>query len=308
MGIGLYPRDGKEADELLRNADIAMYRAKEEGRNGYQFFNEAFTQAALQDALIDHALKGALERNEFRLLYQPQFDLNTGRLIGAEALLRWHHHQHGDLSPADFIPVAEHNGLIMEIGRWVFQTACQQAKAWHDAGLDVGRIAVNVSGYQIRAPNFADEVQDLLATTECSAQWLELEVTESFVMRRLEHSVAQLNQLRALGVQIAIDDFGTGYSSLSYLKRLPIDKLKIDQAFVRDINTDPNDKAIAASIIAMGHALGKTIIAEGVETEAHVEFLMSKHCDQVQGYLYARPLSAEHFQARLLKTDSALSV
>lgn len=299
IGVCLYPRDGQDADELILNADIAMYRAKEDGRNAYQFFSAELTNAAQLHAAIDSALKGALDRQEFALVYQPQFDLASGKLIGLEALLRWHHRELGDQSPARFVPIAEQNGMILEIGAWVLLTACRQARAWHDAGFDYGRIAVNVSGNQIRGADFADKAQALLLETGCEAGWLEMEITESFVMRRLENSAEQLNRIRGLGVQIAIDDFGTGYSSLSYLKQLPIDKLKIDQSFVRDIERDPNDMAITASVIAMGHALGQTIIAEGVETEAQADFLKANQCDQVQGYLYGKPVPAEEIERML---------
>jgi len=300
MGICIYPQDGQEVDELMRNADIAMYRAKEDGRNGYQFFSAELTKVAIEHAVIDTALKGALEREEFALVYQPQFDLADRKLSGVEALLRWRNPELGDISPARFVPIAEQHGMILEIGRWVLLTACRQARAWHDAGLDFGRIAVNISGNQIRGAGFAETVHEVLIEADCEPRWIELEITESFVMRRLEHSVVQLNRIRELGVQIAIDDFGTGYSSLSYLKQLPIDKLKIDQSFVHDIPEDPNDMAIIASIIALGHALGQIIIAEGVETEAQAEFLKTKHCDQVQGFLYGRPVSATEIAPLLL--------
>ncbi|MET0072049.1 MAG: EAL domain-containing protein [Candidatus Thiodiazotropha sp.] len=293
MGISLYPHNGEQATELLQNADAAMYRAKDEGRNTYQFYTSELTVVAFEHVFLENALRGALENEEFRLVYQPQVDLATGEVIGMEALLRWHHPTQGIISPARFIPIAEQSGLIIDIGTWVLATACTQGKAWLDQGCDIGRIAVNVAGQQIQDHEFVRRVEAVLKASGLPAGHLVLEVTESFVMRRAEASIQQLEALRDRGIEIAIDDFGTGYSSLSYLKQLPIDKLKIDQSFVRDIPHDPNDMAISEAVIVMGKALGMHIIAEGVETDEQASFLRNKGCGQAQGYLFSKPVSAE---------------
>ncbi|MDA0867685.1 MAG: EAL domain-containing protein, partial [Cyanobacteria bacterium] len=238
MGVSLFPQDGETASELMRNADMAMYRAKDNGRNAYKFFTADLTEQARRHAQLENAMREAFVRQEFYLVYQPQINLKTGQVIGMEVLLRWQSAEIGLVSPAVFIPAAEQNGMIRDIGRWVLETACRQGKVWLDQGLDIGWMAVNVSGKQLQDQDFADDVRRVLDTTQFPAQHLELEVTESFVMQVPEVSIQHLNTLKALGIQISIDDFGTGYSSLSYLKRLPIDKLKIDQAFIRDIYTD----------------------------------------------------------------------
>lgn len=299
MGVSLYPQDGDQATELLQHADAAMHRAKDEGRNTYQFYTSDLTSAAFEHVFLENALRGALANQEFRLVYQPRVDLMSGKFTGMEALLRWHHPNQGVISPARFIPIAEQGGLIIDIGAWVLSTACAQGKAWLDQGYDIGRIAVNVAGPQIQDPGFIQQVESILKASGFPTGHLELEVTESFVMRRTEDCIQQLTTLRALGIEIAIDDFGTGYSSLSYLKQLPIDNLKIDQSFVRDIPNDPNDMAISEAVIAMGKALGMRIIAEGVETEKQAEFLREKGCAQAQGYLFSRPVSAEKLEERL---------
>ncbi|WP_256857688.1 putative bifunctional diguanylate cyclase/phosphodiesterase [Solemya velum gill symbiont] len=241
LGISLYPQDGKSADELLHNADAAMYRAKEEGRNNYQFYTEALTHKAFERVLMENNLRQALEKEEFILHYQPQLDLHTGKIVGAEALIRWQQPQLGLISPSRFIPIAEDSGLIMPIGEWVLQEACSQAKKWLDKGIDIGRIAVNVAGPQLQRGRLVEVVQDVLAKCGLPASRLEIEVTESLLMQKTESAIKQLDELRQLGIVLAIDDFGTGYSSLSYLKQLPIHKLKIDRSFVHDIPGDPDD-------------------------------------------------------------------
>jgi diguanylate cyclase (GGDEF)-like protein/PAS domain S-box-containing protein len=293
IGLSLYPQDGDDSATLLRNADAAMYRAKDDGRNNYQFYTAELTHVAFEHMFLESALRNALESQEFRLVYQPQFALTTGELTGLEALLRWDHPQQGVISPGRFIPIAEQSGLIKEIGRWVIEEACRQATQWRADGLNFGRIAVNVAGPQIQQPAFADIVQNALEQSGLSPTRLELEITESFVTHRTNVSIEQLSRLRALGIDIAIDDFGTGYSSLSYLKQLPIDKLKIDQAFVRDIPDDPNDMAIAEAVIAMGKALGLRVIAEGVETAEQAQFLREKGCQFAQGFYFSKPLSVQ---------------
>lgn len=304
LGISVYPRDGLRPDELLRNADAAMYRAKREGRNTYHFYTEELTRNAFERVLLENSLTQALERDELRLCYQPQRDLQSGRVIGVEALIRWQHPQLGLVSPGRFIPIAEDSGLIHSIGEWVLRSACAQGRAWLDQGFDMGRIAVNVAGPQIQRGGLADMVRRVLEESGFPADRLELEVTEGFIMGQADDAVAELDALRALGVTLAIDDFGTGYSSLSYLKKLPVHTLKIDQSFVRDIPEDANDMAIADAIIALARSLKLTVVAEGVETQAQAEFLQAAGCDTVQGYLYSVPLAAADVAAYLAATAS----
>lgn len=290
LGISLYPRDGQDPATLMRNADAAMYRAKEEGRDTYEFYKEELTRNAFERVLLENNLRLALEREELHLLYQPQVNLHTGEIIGAEALLRWRHPELGMIAPSRFIPIAEESGLILGIGAWVLEHACLQARAWLEQGLEFGRIAVNVAGPQIQRGGLVEQVRHALASAGLEASRLELEVTEGFIMQQADSSVEQLQELRHLGVTLAIDDFGTGYSSLGYLKKLPIHKIKIDRSFVRDIPDDPNDMAIADTIIAMGSSLGLSVIAEGVETEAQASFLRAAGCAEAQGYLFGHPL------------------
>jgi diguanylate cyclase (GGDEF)-like protein/PAS domain S-box-containing protein len=293
MGVALYPQDGRDAATLLRNADAAMYRAKEEGRNAYHFYTEELTTSAFEHLFLENALRHALSRGEFRLVYQPQVELTTGRCIALEALLRWENAQQGTIGPGRFIPVAEHSGLIRAIGLWVLRNACSQAKAWLDAGFEFSHVAVNVAGPQVQDPGFADKVEEVLAASGLPARRLQLEVTESFLMHRPSDGIRELRRLRAKGIEIAIDDFGTGYSSLSYLKQLPIDTLKIDQSFVRDIPHDTNDMAISAAVVAMAGELGLKTIAEGVETTAQANFLRDHGCRMAQGFLFSRPVSPD---------------
>ncbi|WP_428604022.1 bifunctional diguanylate cyclase/phosphodiesterase [Sedimenticola sp.] len=293
LGICLYPRDGRDPDTLLRNADAAMYRAKEAGRNNYHFYTEELTRKSIERVQMENYLRQAIKGEELYLVYQPQVALQSGRVIGVEALIRWRHAQLGMVSPARFIPLAEESGLIHPIGEWVLHTACRQGREWLDQGVDFGRIAINISGRQIQQGRLPEQVKRLLEETGFPADCLELEVTEGFIMRQAEAAIDQLRKLRELGVVLAIDDFGTGYSSLSYLKQLPIHKLKVDQSFVRDIPEDPNDMAITAAVIAMGLSLGLSVIAEGVETGEQVEFLIQHACQEGQGYLFSRPIRAE---------------
>ncbi len=301
MGISIFPRDGKDVAALMRNADAAMYRAKGKGRNTYQFYTEKLTSNAFEQVAMENDLWIAMEQDEFYLLYQPQMDLGNGRIIGVEALIRWNHPTLGIVSPAWFIPVAEECGLIHSIGEWVLNTACAQGRQWLEQGLDFGRIAVNVSGQQLRRGGLVGVVKIALERSGLAAERLELEVTENFIMQGAEQAVAELSALRKLGVTLAIDDFGTGYSSLSYLKKLPIHKLKIDQSFVRDIPQDTNDMAISNAVIALGKNLSLTVIAEGVETEEQAEFFRQADCNEVQGYLYSRPVSAAEVEKLLTK-------
>lgn len=297
IGISLYPRDGDSATTLLRNADAAMYRAKEAGRNNYQFYTEELTRNAFERVLLENNLGKAIANNEFVLLYQPQLDIHTRKVIGAEALIRWNHPELGLITPDRFIPLAEETGLIMDIGKWVLETACKQAKSWSDAGVAFGKVSVNIAGPQVRRGGLPEQVRDILLENKLDPRALELEVTEGFIMQQAEFAIQQLHALRNMRVSIAIDDFGTGYSSLSYLKQLPIDKLKIDKSFVRDIPQDADDMAIANAVIALARSLDLTVIAEGVETEEQAHFLASHGCDEMQGYLALPAVDVESFEA-----------
>lgn len=305
IGISVYPDDGHTGATLLRNADAAMYRAKEEGGNTYQFYTAEMTAAAFEQVFLDNALRGALDNNELRLVYQPLVDLSSRRLLGVEALLRWDHPEQGTISPLRFIRIAEQNGLIGEIGGWVLRTACAQGVRWLQQGFEFGIIAVNIAGRQIHDRGFVGDVERTLAETGLPARHLELEVSEGFVMRRADLGVERLQALRAQGVGIAIDDFGTGYSSLSQLKRLPITKLKIDQSFVRDIPDDPNDMALCDAVIAISRSLDLAVIAEGVETEAQAAFLRDKGCGVAQGYLFSRPVSPDEIERLFAEAQDA---
>jgi diguanylate cyclase (GGDEF)-like protein/PAS domain S-box-containing protein len=300
LGICLYPRDGLDATVLLRNADAAMYRAKEEGRNTYHFYTEELTRNAFERVLLETSLRQALDRQELVLHYQPQIDLRTKEIVGAEALIRWQHPQLGLVSPAKFIPIAEESGLIIPIGNWVLKTACKQAKEWLDMGIDIGRMAVNVAGPQIQRGGLIDGVTEALDMTGLAASRLELEVSEGFIMQHAESAISQLDELRLLGVVLAIDDFGTGYSSLSYLKQLPIHRLKIDQSFIREVPDDPNDTAISDAVIAMGRSLGLTVIAEGVEKKEQAIFLKMAGCQEAQGFYFGKPLPPKEFKDMIL--------
>ena len=298
VGISLYPNDGETANDLLRNADAAMYNVKEEGRNTYQFYTKEMTNSAFERIVIENALREALGRNEFHLLYQPQFRLRDGKITGAEALIRWSHPELGAISPDKFIPLAEDNGLIHDIGAWVLKAACLQGLQWLENGFDFGHIAVNVAPPQLQRGDFVNQTRAILEDTGLPPHRLELEVTEGFIMQNTEQAIAQLEALRELGLGLAIDDFGTGYSSMSYLKMLPIDKLKIDQSFIHDIPFDADDMAITEAVIALGKALDLKVIAEGVETEEQANFLREKGSQQAQGYLYGRPMEGSELEAR----------
>jgi len=275
LGIALYPQDGGDVATLVRNADAAMYRAKERGRNNLVFYHEEITASASERFELERELRRALERNELSVVFQPQYSLKSGQIIGAEALVRWHHPERGTISPMRFIPLAEETGLIVPIGEWVLREACRAMRRWRDAGLHIPRVAVNVAAPQVRRGQLVKVVQRALAAQALTPDALELEITENFIMTQAEEGIEVLNDLRELGVQLAIDDFGTGYSSLAYLKRLPIAKLKIDRSFVRDLPDDAEDAAISRAVIALGHSLGLSVLAEGVETEAQCRFLQA---------------------------------
>ena len=306
IGVSVFPDDGLDAETLIKNADTAMYQAKENGRQSYKFFKPAMNVRAVERQAIEESLRRALERQEFAVHYQPKVSLKTGEITGAEALLRWTHPVRGPISPAQFIPIAEDCGLIRPIGNWILREACRQARAWLDAGLPLASMAVNISAIQFRNENFLQEVFATLEETGLDPKFLELELTESVLMKHAESTEVILKTLRARGVQLAVDDFGTGYSSLSYLRRFAIDALKIDQSFVRQITTAPSETTIVTAVISMGRSLNLRVVAEGVETLEELAFLQAHQCDQAQGYYFSRPVVAPQF-AELLATQSARS-
>ena len=299
IGISIYPDDGQDAETLIKNADTAMYHAKENGRNNYKFFEQRMNDRAVQRQSTEASLCRALERREFVLHYQPKTHLASGRMVGVEALIRWQHPGRGLLLPAQFVPIAEECGLILPIGRWVLRAVCNQARAWLQAGLPPITVAVNISALEFRAPDFLDNIRATLADTRLEPRYLELELTESILMWDVKSTDAVLHALADLGVKLAVDDFGTGYSSLSYLRQFPIHTLKIDQSFVSRVTRNPDDAAIAKAVIAMGKSLKQCVIAEGVETPEQYEFLLAQHCGQGQGYYFGHPVEAEKFSGLL---------
>jgi diguanylate cyclase (GGDEF)-like protein len=297
IGIALYPHDGHDVETLSKNADTAMYRVKKSGRNNFCFFTKEMLAHSTRILQLTNALRHALARDELELYYQPQTAMEDGRIIGAEALLRWQHRELGMISPSEFIPIAESSGLIVEIGEWVLSTAVKQLKYWLDIGLPSMMVAVNISAVQFRHPNLPELVSKLLDEYQLPPEYLELELTESVAMDEPIAAIAVMNDLHSRGVRMSIDDFGTGYSSLSYLKKFKVYKLKIDQSFVRDISTNADDKAIVTTIINMAGSLGMQTIAEGVETADQLEFLRLQGCDEIQGYYFSPPLSKDDFEA-----------
>jgi diguanylate cyclase (GGDEF)-like protein/PAS domain S-box-containing protein len=293
IGIAVYPGDGEDGPSLMKNADTAMYHAKEFGRNNVQYFTPAMNAAASERLGLENDLHQALRNNQLHLHYQPQVRSRGGGVFGVEALARWRHPVHGDISPLKFIPIAEESGLIEALGSWVLEAACRQLGAWRAEGVADLRMAVNLSAQQLRSPGLVQSVDALLKRHGLKGRDLELEITESVAMENPERAIDQLQALRDLGIQLAIDDFGTGYSSLAYLKRLPIQVLKLDRTFVRDIETDPSDAEISAATLALAHNLGLKVVAEGVETEAQRDFLIRHQCDFMQGFLFSKPLPAE---------------
>ena len=306
IGISLYPEDGADAQTLLKHADIAMYRSKEQGRNTYQFYSAHMSTKAFERLNLETSLRHALEREEFRLHYQPQVDLESGRVTGVEALLRWQHPDLGLVAPVDFIPLLEETGLILPVGEWVLWTACTQIRSWQEAGLEPVRMAINLSGRQFDEPHLVDRITEIMREAGLDPIWLEFEITESVLMKNESLTMEAFQALEAAGVRLAIDDFGTGYSSLSYLKRFPIDTIKIDRSFIRDVTVDPDDAAIAQAIIAMGRSLKLHVIAEGVETQEQLAFLREQQCHGMQGYLFSRPVPAEEITPLLKKTLSEI--
>ncbi|MGR5133308.1 sensor domain-containing protein [Vibrio alfacsensis] len=290
IGIACYPQDGQESETLLKNADTAMYLAKKNGRNGYAFYSPDLTDKSISHVRLQSALHEAIEKNELYLVYQPQYQLTNNTVIGVEALLRWNHPELGQVSPADFIPIAEKTGLIQTIGPWVMREACRQGKIWLDEGIDFGKMAINVSALQLQKAGFISRLKSILEQTEFPANRVDLEITESFLLSDPLHAIESLNQLRALGVEISLDDFGTGYSSLSYLKGLPINKLKVDRSFVSDVPSNSDSNAIVNAIIAMGKTLSLKVVAEGIETEAQAQYLCERGCLYGQGYRFSAPV------------------
>ncbi len=305
IGISVFPEDGKDSESLIAHADAAMYQAKGNGRNNYQFFTYEMNRRTLERMAIKNKLSHALERNELFLLYQPQVDLQSGRIIGAEALLRWDHPMFGNVLPTQFIPIAEENGLIPPMGEWVLREACRQNQEWRKQGLMKITMAVNLSAVQFRQKNLGEIIKDVLHESGLAPSGLELEITEGVVMQDAEAAILLLEDMKAMGLKISVDDFGTGYSSLSYLKRFPIDKFKIDQSFVRDLATDTDDAVIVSTIISMAHSLKLKVIAEGVETAEQLAFLKQQGCDEIQGYYFSKPVSAEEF-TKLLSSGKGL--
>ncbi len=301
LGIALSPYDGQDTDTLLKNADTALYRAKEKGRNNYQMYSPAMNARAFERLALENAMRKALERQEFLLCYQPQVDMKTGHWVGMETLVRWQHPDLGTVHPSEFISLAEETGLIVPLGEWVMKTACAQNFAWQKAGLTPLVVAVNLSARQFQQQNLTETLSKVLKETGLDPHWLELEITESIAMQNADYTNAVLRECKAMGVHVAMDDFGTGYSSLSYLKKFPIDTLKIDQSFVRDITTDPNDAAIANAVIALAHSMKLRVVAEGVETKEQEAFLSANGCDVMQGYYFGSPLPAAQFED-LLRT------
>jgi len=304
IGIAIYPENGNDVDVLLKNADVAMYYAKRTGKNCFSYFSKEMNEAALKRLTLENHLRQAIERNELSVHYQPQLDLHTDQVGAIEALVRWKSAELGDIPPLEFIPIAEESGLILSIGQWVLQTACAQARTWLDRGLHFSRIAVNVSARQFVQNGFPDLVSKVLRETNLDPSMLELEITESLLMKDAVGAADTLSSLKDLGVQVAIDDFGTGYSSMSRLKHLPIDRLKIDKSFVQEVNTDPKGAAIACAVIAMADNMRLNVIAEGVETKDQLDFLKANSCDGIQGFYLCHPLPAEATADFLLQHDN----
>ena len=299
IGVATYPTDGEDSEMLIKNADIAMYKAKEKGRNRCLFCTPVMKTKVIETMKLSNQLYGALSRKELELYYQPQVHCDSNKIIGLEALLRWNHPEFGMVSPGKFIPIAEQTGLIVSIGEWVIRTACAQNKAWQDAGLTPLRVAVNLSVRQFQSPNIVKQVEDILLETGLDPKYLEMEITESIVMKETGHVIETLAAFKDRGIAISIDDFGTEYSSLNYLKQLPVDKIKIAMPFVQGIDVSSKDEAITKAIIVLGKSLGLRVIAEGVETQSQLAFLTKRMCDEVQGFYYFKPMPAKEIEKLL---------
>lgn len=307
IGISLYPQDGRDTAGLLKTAGVALDRAKDQGGNNYRFYTAGGTTRALKQLVLESNLRPGLERSEFFVQYQPQVAVKDFYLVGMEALVRWQHPSLGLLYPGEFINLAEESGMIIALGDWVMRTACAQSKAWQDAGLTPLRLSVNFSARQFQQPTFIADVTHILKETNLDPRWLELELTESSIMKDPEQAIEKLHELKLMGIKVSIDDFGTGYSSLNYLKRFPIDTLKIDKSFVADVCKDPHDTAIVRAIINLGHALDVTVIAEGVETKEQLQYLSALECDVVQGFLFSKALSTNAFEELLVEQQKVVS-
>ena len=301
IGISMYPHDGRDTAGLLKTAGVALDRAKVQGGNNFHFYTAGGTTRALKQLVLESNIRSGLERSEFFVQYQPQVDIRSFHLVGMEALVRWHHPSFGVLYPGEFVPLAEESGLIISLGDFVMRTACAQNKTWQDKGLMSMRISVNFSARQFQQPTFIADVSHLLKETSLDPRWLELELTESSIMKDPEEAIEKLHELKLMGISVAVDDFGTGYSSLNYLKRFPIDTLKIDKTFVSDVCRDPHDTAIVRAIINLGHALDLLVIAEGVETKEQLQYLSALECDVVQGFLFSKAVSAKAFEELLIE-------
>jgi diguanylate cyclase (GGDEF)-like protein len=303
VGISVFPEHGVDGEALVKNADAAMYNAKANGRNNLRFFTSDMSAQVLERITLENSLRSAMGKDELFLAYQPQLEIATGRITGLEALLRWRHPTLGLVSPDRFIPIAENSGLIVPLGEWVLRSACRQAREWQTAGLPRVSVAVNVSAVQFRQEGFCDLVKKALSDTGLEPQFLELELTETLLLANAEAMVSVVKDLKALGITLAIDDFGTGYSSFSYLKRLQLNKFKIDRSFIRDVAVNPEDATITSAIISMAKSLKLKVIAEGVETEAQMQFLRDHQCDEIQGFYFSKPLSVEEVSVKLKHSE-----
>jgi diguanylate cyclase (GGDEF)-like protein len=296
IGVAVFPSDGEASDTLLKHAGVAMNQAKQHGRNTYEFYSTKMNAKALERLSLENQLRRALAREELLLVYQPKIDIRTGRVVGAEALLRWNHPEQGLISPISFIPLAEQTGLIVSFGEWVLHTACRQNKAWQSAGLPNIHIAVNVSARQFRDVRFIRTISEVLEDSGLEPQYLTLELTENTIMENTKENLDTLHRIKTMGVKLSVDDFGTGYSSLSYLKQLPLDELKIDRSFISEIRSEADDAPIVTAIIAMAHSLGLTVVMEGIETEQQLVFARDRSCDEYQGYLFSKPVTSRQFE------------
>ena len=303
IGVSIFPTDGEDSDTLLRNADVAMYRAKDLGKNNYQFYSDDLSARIFERLTLENNLRHALERDEFVLYYQPQIDARTNKVSGVEALLRWKHPELGLVTPNNIIPLLEETGLIEKVGHWVLETACRQSRAWHDAGWSYLHMSVNISSRQFNNTDFISSLHDIINQTKINPEFLELELTESMLMRNASSTINALHSLSGRGVRFAIDDFGTGYSSLTYLRRFPIDTIKIDRSFIHDVTDNPDDAAITSAIIVMAQSLSLNVIAEGVENRKQLDFLTSRNCHYLQGNFFSRPLPAEEL-SQFLETQN----
>lgn len=296
IGIAMYPGDGEETHQLVKNADTAMYHAKAQGKNNFKFFTEDINKSTIERFLLETRFRRALEKLEFQLNYQPKVDIRTGSIIGMEALLRWYHPEQGHIDPRLFIPLAEETGLIVQLGEWVIREACRQIKRWQDEGLPHLRVSVNISARHFHRKDLAELIVDIIKETGLASKYLMLEITESMIMENVDEAIMALKKFKNMGISTSIDDFGTGYSSLNYLKRFSIDELKIDGSFIKDIEGNSDNRKVISAIIALAHSLNLSVVAEGVETKSQLDFLTDNGCDEIQGYYFSKPLSSEAFK------------